>query len=239
MKITIGHLFYDLLNLYGENGNILALEKTLRSQDIEVEIKNFSLDNEPWNLNNVDLLYIGAGTEQNQMIALEVLLKYKEEIDQMILNNKLIISTGNSIELFGKTITIDEKHIQALGLFDYTTERSKKRIVSECVFNYNELNQKILGFENHQGVINGIKNPLFTIEKGFGANPNSKYEGFRKNNFFGTYLLGPLLVRNPEFLEMICKNLILSKDNNFEFKKFDFNLEQEAHDIFLNKYHKD
>lgn len=239
MKITIGYLFYDLLNLYGENGNVLALEKALQNQNIEVEIKYFSLDNEPWNLTDIDVLYLGAGTEQNQMIALEVLLKYKEEISQMILNNKLIISTGNSIELFGKTITIAEKDIQALGLFDYTTERSKKRIVSECVFNYDELNQKILGFENHQGVINGIKSPLFTIEKGFGANPNSKYEGFRKNNFFATYLLGPLLVRNPEFLEMICKNLILSKDNNFEFKKFDFNLEQKAHDIFLNKYHKD
>lgn len=239
MKITIGYLFYDLLNLYGENGNVLALEKALQNQNIEVEIKYFSLDNEPWNLTDIDVLYLGAGTEQNQMIALEVLLKYKEEISQMILNNKLIISTGNSIELFGKTITIAEKDIQSLGLFDYTTERSKKRIVSECVFNYDELNQKILGFENHQGVINGIKSPLFTIEKGFGANPNSKYEGFRKNNFFATYLLGPLLVRNPEFLEMICKNLILSKDINFKFKDFNFDIEQKAHNKFLNKYSKD
>ena len=108
MKITIGHLFYDLLNLYGENGNVLALEKILTSQGIEVEIKNLSIDNESWNLDELDVVFIGAGTEQNQLLALNTLIKYKQEINQMILNNKLFICTGNSIELFGKQINVDD-----------------------------------------------------------------------------------------------------------------------------------
>ncbi|MBQ8043771.1 MAG: hypothetical protein IJ272_06445 [Clostridia bacterium] len=235
MKITIGHLFYDLLNLYGENGNVMALEKALSSQGIKVEIKEFSLTNEPWNLEDLDLLYVGAGTEHNQMLALSTLMKYKEEITQMIMNNKFFICTGNSIELFGKYIDCNGENIETLGIFDYTTERTKKRIVSECIFNYEEIDAKILGFENHQGKFTGITEPLFTVEKGFSSDLYSKVEGFRKNNFYGTYLLGPILVRNPKFLEKICKDLILSKDASFEFKEFDFDIAQKAHDKFLSK----
>lgn len=239
MKITIGHLFYDLLNLYGENGNVLALEKALSSQGLEVEIKYLSIDNEPWNLDELDVVYIGAGTEQNQLLALNTLMKYKDEINQMILNNKLFICTGNSIELFGKQINQEENVIETLNIFDYTTKRTAKRVVSECVFHYNELNDKILGFENYQGEITGITEPLFTVEIGYGSNTNSKIEGFRKNNFYGTYLIGPLLVRNPKLLEKLCKELILLKDSCFEFKDFNLSLEQAAYDKFIAKYNKD
>ena len=239
MKITIGHLFYDLLNLYGENGNVLALENALKSQDIEVEVKNLSIDNEPWNLEELDVVYIGAGTEQNQLLALNTLVKYKDDINQMILNNKLFICTGNSIELFGKQINVENTIIKALNIFDYTTQRTTKRIVSECVFNYNELEDKILGFENHQGEIVGITDPLFTVEIGYGSNTNTKVEGYRKNNFYSTYLIGPLLVRNPKLLEKICKELILSKYENYKLKNFNLTIEQTAHDKFLAKYNKD
>ena len=239
MKITIGHLFYDLLNLYGENGNVMALEKAISSQGIDVEVKNLSLDNEHWNLEELDVIYIGAGTEQNQLLALNALMKYKEAVHQMIMNNKLFIATGNSIELFGKYIKHEDQIIDALDIFDYTTERTKKRIVSECVFKHDEIDTKILGFENHQGKITGITEPLFTIEKGFGSDLISQVEGFRKNNFYGTYLIGPLLVRNPKLLEKICEQLIIEKDANFELKSFNLDLEQKAYDKFINKYDKD
>lgn len=239
MKIIIGHLFYDLLNLYGESGNVLALEKALISQGIEVEVKLLSINNEPWDLNELDVAYIGAGTEQAQSIALKSLIKYKDEINQMILNNKLFICTGNSIELFGKHIKTTTNTLDTLQLFDFSTKRTSKRVVSECVFNYEELQEKILGFENHQGEIEGIKNPLFTVEIGYGSKPNSKCEGIRLNNFYGTYLIGPLLVRNPNFLEKLCKELILSKDPNFKFNDFNLYLEKNAHNKFLIKYNKD
>lgn len=239
MKITIGYLFNDLLNLYGENGNVMALKNALESQDIQVEIRNLSLTNQPWILDDIDILYIGAGTEYNQILALNTLLKYKDEINQMIMNNKYILATGNSIELFGKSIKQQDKEIPALGTFDYIVERTDKRIVSECVFKYDEIEDKILGFENHQGVIIGISSPLFSVEKGFGSNMQSQVEGFRQNNFFGTYLIGPLLVRNPKLLEKLCRGIISNIDANFKFKEFDFEMEQKAHDKFLKKYDKD
>lgn len=239
MKIIIGHLFNDLLNLYGENGNILALKSALEQQNIEVEVKNFSLDNEPWDLEALDIVYVGAGTEQNQKLALSTLIKYKDTINQMILNNKFFLCTGNSIELFGKNIINKNEVIDALDVFDYTTERTEKRIVAECVFSYDEITDDILGFENHQGKILGISNPLFIVKQGFGADLQEKQEGFRSNNFFGTYLLGPLLARNPKLLEYICSIIILQKDSNFELKPFDFTLETEAYNKFISKYDKD
>lgn len=239
MKVTIAHLFHDLLNLYGESGNVLALENALKQQNIDVEVKRLSLDNNSWNLDNVDIIYIGAGTEENQILALNKLKEYLNDFQQHILNNKYLLTTGNSIELFGKSIKDNDKEIETLGLFDYTTERAEKRFVSECIFKYEEIDARILGFENHQGITHEIQSPLFTVQKGFGTKVNSKIEGIKQNNFYGTYLIGPLLVRNPKFLEKICKELILSKDINFEFVPFDFKLEQTAHDKFLNKYNKD
>lgn len=237
MKITIGHLFYDLLNLYGECGNVIALKNALESQNIEVEIKNLSLHNGPWNLDDLDFIYIGAGTESNIELALSTLLNQKEELNQHIINNKFILATGNSIELFGKSIELQNSKIDALSLLDYDVKRTSKRIVAECVFNL-DTQDKILGFENHQSVVLGINTPLFNVEKGFGSCENSKVEGFKEKNFIGTYLLGPILVRNPKLLEGLCKDIITSKDPNFEFKNFELELEEKAHNKFLEKYSK-
>lgn len=236
MKVVIAHLFYDLLNLYGESGNVLALTSALKKQNVDVEIKNLSLDTNNWILDDVDIFYIGAGTENNQILALNKLKDYTDEIRQHISNGKFFIATGNSIELFGQNINNEDATIETLHIFDYTTDRTAKRLVSECVFNYDEINDKILGFQNHQGIITGITSPLFTTEKGFGSNTKANVEGIRQNNFYGTYLIGPLLVRNPKMLEKLCKEIILSKDSNFNFLPFNSEIEQKAHDEFLNKY---
>lgn len=236
MKVVIGHLFYDLLNLYGESGNVIALQQALEMQGIEVQIRNISIDNDEWNLQELDFIYIGAGTSHNQNIAIEYLKKHEEEIKEAIEKNKFFLVTGNSIELFGKYIVEDNTKIEMLGAFDYYTERVKNRIVSECIFKNEDVNSKILGFENHQGKTMESKNPLFSIEKGIGSEENSGVEGFHKDNFYATYLLGPILVRNPEFLIKICKDLILCINNKFEFKEFELDVEKLAHDKFLSKY---
>ena len=235
MKITIGHLFYDLLNLYGESGNVLALKNALETQGIEVEVKNMSLDT-PWNLEDVDFIYIGTGTENNQKIALEYLKNYRDNIKEYIENNKFFLATGNSIELFGKNVLNNGKQEEMLGLFEYNSERTKNRRVSECIFRLENIEPEILGFENNQGKTINSNTPIFKVEKGYGTEKDMGEEGFKYKNFYATYLIGPILARNPELLEKLCKDLILSKDSNFEFKDFDFEIEKEAHKRYLKKY---
>lgn len=235
MKIIIGHLFYDLLTLYGESGNVKALAYQLKNQGVEYEIKKISLED---NLDsfNLDVIYIGAGSEQNQLRALEYLKQYQDYLQNAIANNVFILATGNSIELFGKSISDESEKIEALNVFDYETVRTQKRIVYECLFKCSEISDKVLGFENQQGYLINNSSPLFTVLKGYGNKLNSGIEGFHKNNFCGTYLLGPVLARNPELLKYIVKEIISSKDRSFIFNEFDLDLDEKAYEQYLKKY---
>lgn len=235
MKITIGHLFYDILNLYGESGNILALKYALEKQGVEVEIKELSLNDELY-LGDLDLVYMGAGTEENQMLALDYLKKYLPYISQEVLGGKFFLVTGNSVELFGTHIQDGKNKIETLGIFHYFTERTKERLVSECVFKHKKVDDLILGFENHQGILRKVSLPMFEVIKGYGSEKDAGVEGFKHNSFRGTYLLGPILARNPKLLEYFIHELISRKDKNFEFKSLDLEIAQMAHDKFMDKY---
>ena len=103
MSITIAHLYYDLLNLYGENGNVKIIKQQLEDQGIKVTVKFLTIDDE-LKFNDYDIVYIGMGTEENQLTCLKHLRKYKKDIEGYYNNNKFFLITGNSIELFGQNI---------------------------------------------------------------------------------------------------------------------------------------
>ena len=88
MKITIGYLYYDLLNLYGDSGNIKTLLYHLKEQDIDVNVKYMTIGDEK-DLSDVDMLYVGSGTENNILLALEDLKKDEKKLKEYIKNNKI------------------------------------------------------------------------------------------------------------------------------------------------------
>lgn len=225
MKITIANLYYDLLNLYGDSGNIKALVKNLENQNIKVNVLNLSI-NDNLDFEKYDFVYIGSGTESNQKLALSHLMKYKDEITKYIENNKFLFATGNSIELFGKQI-IDNDKINCLNIFNYESIKQDKRIVKECTLKCEFIKKSIIGFENHNCIIDNNKyNPMF-------KNKNNVKEGIHYKNFYATYLLGPILIRNTDLLKYIITKLVLEKDKSFKFKKFDFSLEEKAYDTYV------
>lgn len=213
MKISIGYLYYDLLNLYGDSGNIKTLKYHLEEQGIKVDIKKISI-NDKKDFSNIDFLYVGSGTEDNLLTALNDIKKDKKELDKYINDNKYILSTGNSIELFGNYI-ISSKKIKALGIFDYVALHSK-RIVKDVKTKSDIIDKEIIGFENHNGKL--------LMED------NNEQDIIRINNFIGTYLIGPLLVRNPMLCSKLVKELILSKDKDFEFKEENYDLDIKAYE---------
>lgn len=233
MEINILHLYYDLLNLYGENGNIKALKKHLEEQNIKVNIEFLTL-NDKINFKKYDFIYIGSGTEKNQKLVIKHLLKYKKDIKEYIENNKYFLATGNSIELFGKFIKTKEKTYKCLSIFNYESYEEDFRMVDQAIFNMPLLDTKIIGFQNQGSTTKKIKNHLFEVNRGIGSYPNSEYEGIHYKNFFGTYLIGPLLVRNPNLVSYIVKELIKSKDINFKFNKMNLYLETKAYNTFLD-----
>ena len=118
-KIVIEELFPEFNNLYGDRGNIFYLEKKLETANIDYEIVETHLFDEPYFINNkVDILYIGPSAEKQQKIQIERLLNYKLEIEKRIDENGVILATGNAFEIFGMYIETPQKEkIECLNLF--------------------------------------------------------------------------------------------------------------------------
>ena len=102
-KIKIAHLYYDLMNLYGENGNVRALKRFIERQDIKCDI-HFLTIGDKINFEDYDLFYIGMGSENSEMLVLEDIKQYKDDIKKAINKGKHFLITGNSMELFGTYI---------------------------------------------------------------------------------------------------------------------------------------
>lgn len=229
MKITIAHLYYDLLNLYGECGNVRILKKVLEEQGVEVIVK-FLTVGDVLNFDEYDVVYMGMGIEENLMIANEHLFKYKQDIEKYIKSGKYFISTGNSYELFGKKIVFKDKTIKTLGIFNYQSKILETRKITEISAQTDLVDKQIIGFMN-TGSTNDNKQNNFLKN----INQHQEQEGVIYNNFIGTYLIGPLLIRNPELLKKIVKNLIKNKDSKKRLKKLDLEFLEMAYNDCLDR----
>lgn len=237
MKITIAHFYYDLLNLYGENGNVKCLKQAFEQTGCDVLVKFITIGDAP-NFDDYDVVYMGAGTEENQKIALEHLIQYKKEIKKAIKQNKFFLITGNAIELFVTDITDKQGNVfKALDIFKGHAKEVEFRIVDEALFHSKFIKEPILGFQNQGSVIKEIEIPLFQVIEGTGSYPNSKLEGIHQHEFYGTYLIGPLLVRNPKLLEYFIKRIIIAKDANFKMKQVSFSLAESAYLEFMKRHY--
>lgn len=233
--IKIAHLYYDLLNLYGEQGNIIALKKAFNNQNIDVQIDLLSI-NDKIDFNSYDLFYLGSGSEENEIIVLENILKYKKEIKKAIIKGKYFISTGNSHELFGKFFETKTKKYNSLGIFDYYAKINPTRIVGESAMEYSNL-KLIIGFQNRNRVIQNDKNYLFHVKDGYADNFKVNNEGYHEYNFFGTYLIGPLLIRNPYFTDYLVSSILKEKKLNFHQDESSYEYKA-YHEYIKNFYEK-
>ena len=232
--IKIAHLYYDLMNLYGENGNVRYLKKKLEDQDVEVKVYFLSVDDEI-DFSKYDIYYIGTGSEDNQKIVLEDIMKYKDDIKKAIDYNKYFIATGNSLELFGKEI-IGKDKIKCLDIFNYTATVNKDRIVGEQLYSSKLIDKKIVGFQNRVCTLDNLDNTIFNVTEGSGYNKKNMTEGFRVNNFIGTYLLGPILVRNPYLCDYFIKDIFKSLD--ITYNKTNYNdTDYKAYNEYMKNFY--
>ena len=134
MQIKILHLYYDIMNLYGEYGNIVILEDRLKEQGIDV-ITDKKTISDDIKFNDYDFVYIGCGTEKNQEVVLDHLIIYKDDIKSYIENDKVFLCTGNSYEMFGKKVGDKE----ALDVFDFEVNRTKDRITSDIIYKFHPI----------------------------------------------------------------------------------------------------
>ena len=195
------HLYYDLMNLYGDwaNADIFARELTARGQQAMVDRKSVG-DDVDFSL--YGYIFIGSGTERSQRACMMNLASHKDALIERIEAGAHVLATGNSHELFGRAVTgSDGDRYETLGLLDFETVQDNSRVVGDCICTATFLHDKLIGFINRAGggQEGDIERP-FALEMGPGSSDKSNAEGIRYKNLLGTYLTGPVLIRNPPLL---------------------------------------
>ena len=231
MKIEI--LYPEFCNLYGDLGNVLYLEETLKNS-AEFIYTNI-LDKPRFLSEDISLVYIGSLSENSQKIVLEKLLPYKDEINQKIQNNQTFLATGNAFELFGQYILEENGNkVECLGIINtYAKQEMMKRWNAFCLAEYEEI--QIVGFKSQfteSFPINKEEQLPFTakVVRGSGINKDSKDEIIKINNFYATYLLGPLLPLNPLFTKKLLKSIGYNEKLAYE------DIAMQAYSLRLNDF---
>ncbi len=214
MKLEV--LFPQICNLYGDLFNV----KLLRDSSKEIEVTETKITETPlFTKEDVDMIYMGPMSERSQELVIAALTPYKDRISQLIENGTVFLFTGNAGEVFGQYIETDEKEkIEALGLFDfYSVRKMMKRHNSRFLGLFEDL--EIVGFKSQFTMLYGDnKDFAFSeVKRGIGLNSDSDLEGFRRNNFFSTHLIGPLFVLNPHLLRYFLE-LTVVKDYEIPYE---------------------
>ena len=212
MQIKILHLYHDFMNLYGEYGNVRLLTKALEGKGCEVAVDKKTVTDTAIYFTDYDFIYCGAGTESKRTYALNHLKGFKDSLKSAFDNSKTILFTGNSWEMLGKSITLaDGTVLEGINLFDFEAkEQNTKRLTGDIKAKSEFLSTELIGFINKCSSVENVTSPLFTLT----MKPESfafENEGIHEKNLFGTQIVGPVLVKNPEFCEYIAELITQNK----------------------------
>lgn len=213
--LRICHLYGNLLNTYGDNGNLLMLQYYAREKGFNVETTIVSLD-DPLDASEYDLIFFGGGQDFEQKIIAQDCQRLIPTLKDYVENEGVLLSICGGFQMLGQYYTTaDGEQIKGLGILPHYTERQiNSRFIGDIEI-YDEINQQTYyGFENHNGVTHLPKGlaPLGRVIVGHGNNNLDKTEGVHYKNTFGSYFHGPLLVRN-EWLARHIVDLAIERKN--------------------------
>lgn len=238
MKVTIGHLYPDFLNLYGDRGNIQCLMKRCQWRGIEAETIPFENDDEI-DFSKLDIVLLGGGSDREQMLVCSKLKKIREKFKEYVEDNGVVIAVCGGYQLLGNYYATSEGIIEGLGIVDIETEQGKDfRLIDNIVLESELFEMPVVGFENHGGRTN-IKNcrPFGKVIYGSGNDGESGYEGIVYKNVIGTYIHGPLLPKNPQVADYLIKKALERKyKKEIELAPLQDTEEKEANAYIYNRF---
>lgn len=237
MELNICHLYPDLLNVYGDVGNILILKHRAESRGIKVNIINVSM-NDNFNSDDYDIVFFGGGQDFEQsIVSTDLMNNKKENLSTYINSGKVMIAICGGYQLLGKYYTAPNgEKIEGLGILDIYTEAGDKRFIGDTVIYNEEFDETYVGFENHSGrtYVNGLK-PLGKCIHGYGNNGEDGYEGCIYKNTYGTYFHGSLLAKNPELADRFIKTALELKYSEIALDKLNDSLELKAKENMITR----
>ncbi len=238
MKLKILHLYPDLLNLYGDRGNIECMRRRLLWRDIDVEVVQYTCESTGFDLSDVDIVFIGGGSDREQKIVCSRLLEHKKQLSEYVENNGTLVAVCGGYQLLGKYYKLKDETIEGLDILDIYTEQGEGRLIGNIVLESELIEQKIVGFENHGGrTYIGDHTPLGKVVYGNGNADNAGAEGVSYKNVIATYLHGPLLPKNPQLCDLILTKALKRRYPEFEeLSPLGDELENIANGYIVNKY---
>jgi len=213
MKIVIGHLYPDYLNIYADRGNIAVLSRRAAWRGHEVEVRSISVG-EDVRAGEHDLLYVGGGQDREQALVAEDLAGKASGVLDAVAGGAALLAVCGGYQLLGRSYRdLQGDDLPGVGLFPLETVAGEKRMIGdvllECELEPGE-RHTLAGFENHAGrtLLDPGAEPLGRVLAGFGNDGQSGWEGVRVGRAVGTYLHGPLLPRNPWFADWVIRQAL-------------------------------
>lgn len=207
--LVIAHMFPDLLNLYGDGGNVRALEQRCRWRGIPVEVRRVE-HGQTIDLSEVDLVFLGGGPDREQKLASSQLMRMRDDIVRFVEEDGALLAICGGYQILGKTWLLGEEEVEGLGVLDIETHRpgtSADRLIGNVVLDSTVASRPVVGYENHAGrtyLSAGMK-ALGSVRAGKGNNGEDGVDGALHRNVVATYLHGPLLPKNPEVADYLIR----------------------------------
>ena len=208
MKLRICHLYGNLMNTYGDNGNLLMLQHRAKKLGYEVETTLISLE-EDFNAEDFDIVMFGGGQDFEQTVVAKDLQNKKEALIQYIEDNGVVVAICGGFQLLGRYyVNASGERLNGISAIDVCTNgQFPSRLIGYIEIFNEEFGETYLGYENHIGRTYLGKNmkPLGKVVKGFGNNEEDHVEGCHYKNVFCSYFHGPILVRNQHLADRIIE----------------------------------
>jgi CobQ-like glutamine amidotransferase family enzyme len=238
VKIRIGHLYPEYLNIYADRGNIAVFARRAGLRGHELEVTPISVGDEV-RPGEHDLLYIGGGQDREQALIAPDLGAKGPGIHEAVARGAAVLAVCGGYQLFGRGYRGHQGDpMPGIGLFQHETVAGESRMIGDVLLDC-ELEpgerRTLAGFENHAGRtrLDPEAVPLGRVVAGFGNDGESGYEGCRVGRALGTYLHGPLLPRNPWLADWLLAQALAHATGGEppELAPLPDRLEAEAHAI--------
>lgn len=203
--LRIVHLYPDALNLYGDGGNAIVLERRCRWRGIPVEVDDVRMG-DVLDLSTADIVLIGGGADRDQLAVANELRHQRDELQSYVEDDGVVLAICGSYQLLGRSYYMDDEKVEGLGIIAGDTVRGEGRLTGNVAVKTDIADAPFVGFENHGGrtMLDACEHPLGTsVLEGTGNNGQDGFEGCLHRNLVGTYLHGPALSKNPELADWL------------------------------------
>ena len=220
--LQVLHLYPELLNLYGDSGNILVLRKRLEWRHLGCTVREVHMG-EHASLTDIDLIFIGGGSDREQRIVCDELQRQRSELAAFVEDGGVLLAVCGGYQLLGHSYLMGNEEVRGLSLVDLYTDRGSPRLIGNVVVESRIAPQPIVGYENHGGRTHlgtGVE-PLGRVLFGHGNDGRSGQEGCLYRNVVGTYVHGPLLPKNPGVADWLLSRALERRGDAGELEPID------------------